>query len=141
MLFLYKIYWAFSTPYDSRSHQTLSIKAVLASYKYLLNLFLKLGLCLFYHFIIIFLTFIDFYPIWYEDKKVIITLMINSTYLYSFFILFATFSIFYLFHFFRPGKNEENNKILLKNLLEGLDMELPEELKTLDNSSTDPQKL
>ena len=36
-------------------------------------------------------------------------------------------------------KDEINNKILLKNLLEGLDMELPEELKALDNSSTDPQ--
>ena len=67
--------------------------------------------------------------------------MINSTYLYFFFIIFAGFSIFYLFHLFRPGKNEENNKILLKNLLEGLDMELPEELKALDNSSTDAQKL
>tara|TARA_B100001029_G_C14649964_1_gene228787 strand:+ start:207 stop:338 length:132 start_codon:yes stop_codon:yes gene_type:complete len=38
---------------------------------------------------------------------------------------------------FRPSKNEINNKILLKNLLEGLDLELPEELKALDNSSPD----
>ena len=68
--------------------------------------------------------------------------MINTTYLYSFFILFAIGAFFYLFLNFRPGKNEvNNNKILLKNLLEGLDMELPEELKTLDNSSTDAQKL
>ena len=67
--------------------------------------------------------------------------MINNTYLYSFFILVAIFSIFYLFLNYRPGKNEINNKILLKNLLEGLDMELPEELKALDNSSTDPQEL
>ncbi len=67
--------------------------------------------------------------------------MINSTYLYSFFILSAICFLFYLFLSFRPGKNEVNNKILLKNLLEGLDMELPEELKTLDNSSTDAQKL
>ena len=67
--------------------------------------------------------------------------MINNTYLYSFFILFATCSIIFLFLNFRPGKNQINNKILLKNLLEGLDMELPEELKALDNSSTDPQKL
>ncbi len=93
------------------------------------------------HFIIFFLTFIDFYPIRYEYKNVIIFLMINSTYLYSFFILFAIFSIIYLFLNYRPGKNEINNKILLKNLLEGLDMELPEELKALDNSSTDPPKL
>ena len=67
--------------------------------------------------------------------------MINNTYLYSFFILFATCSSIFLFLNFRPGKNQINNKILLKNLLEGLDMELPEELKALDNSSTDPQKL
>ena len=67
--------------------------------------------------------------------------MINSTYLYSFILLFGFGSIFYLFLNFRSGKNEINNKILLKNLLEGLDMEVPDELKTLDNSSTDPQKL
>ena len=67
--------------------------------------------------------------------------MINSTYLYLFFILFAICSLIYFFNNFRTGKNETSNKILLKNLLEGLDMELPEELKALDNSSTDPQKL
>ncbi len=66
--------------------------------------------------------------------------MINSTYLYSFLILFAISCLIYLFINFRPGKNEINNKILLKNLLEGLDMELPDELKTIDNSSPDPQK-
>ena len=71
----------------------------------------------------------------------LLTLMINSTYLYSFFILIAICSVFYLFFTFRSCKSEENNKILLKNLLEGLDMELPEELKALDNSSTDAQKL
>ena len=67
--------------------------------------------------------------------------MINSTYLYSFFLLFVFGSLFYFFLNFRSVKNEINNKILLKNLLEGLDMEVPDELKTLDNSSTDPQKL
>ena len=67
--------------------------------------------------------------------------MINSTFLYSFFILISLCLIFYLFINFRPEKNETNNKILLKNLLEGLDMELPDELKALDNSSTDAQKL
>ena len=67
--------------------------------------------------------------------------MINSTYLYSVIILFALFLLFYLFLNFRPGKTELNNKILLKNLLEGLEMELPDELKALDNPSTDPQKL
>ena len=66
--------------------------------------------------------------------------MINSTYLYSFFLLFGFGALFYFFLNFRSGKNEINNKILLKNLLEGLDMEVPDELKTLDNSSTDPQK-
>tara|TARA_Y100000766_G_C18410199_1_gene366981 strand:- start:7 stop:204 length:198 start_codon:yes stop_codon:yes gene_type:complete len=65
--------------------------------------------------------------------------MINSTYLYSFFILFAISSLIYFFFNFRSGKNEVSNKILLKNLLESLDVELPDELKALDNSSTDPQ--
>ena len=67
--------------------------------------------------------------------------MINNTFLYSFFILISFCIIFYLFINFRPGKNETNNKILLKNLLEGLDVELPDELKALDNSSNDAQKL
>ncbi len=67
--------------------------------------------------------------------------MINSTYLYSFSLIFLLGSVFCLFHNLRPIKNVHNNKILLKNLLEGLDMELPEELKALDNSSTDAQKL
>jgi len=66
--------------------------------------------------------------------------MINNTYLYSFFILFGLGSLFYFFLNFRSGKSEINNKILLKNLLEGLEMELPDELKALDNSSTDAQK-
>ena len=67
--------------------------------------------------------------------------MINSTYLYSFFIFFAISSFIYLFYNFRSGKNQISNKIVLKNLLESLDMDLPDELKSLDNSSTDPQKL
>ncbi len=67
--------------------------------------------------------------------------MISSTYVYPFFILFTIFLLFYLILNYRPGKTEIKNKILLKNLLEGLDMELPEELKALDKSSTDPQKL
>ena len=64
-----------------------------------------------------------------------------STYLYSFLIISAIGALLYLFLNFRSGKNEINNKLLLKNLLEGLDMDLPDELKALDNSSTDPQKL
>ena len=67
--------------------------------------------------------------------------MINNTYLYSFFIIISIISLIYLFLNFRSGKNEINNKLLLKNLLEGLDMEIPDELKALDNSSTDPRKL
>ena len=68
--------------------------------------------------------------------------MINNTYyLYFFFILVAICSLIYLFMTFRPGKNVINNKILLKNLLEGFDLELPEELKALDKSATDAQKL
>ena len=67
--------------------------------------------------------------------------MINSTYLYSFFIFFVIFSLIYIYFNFRSGKNQINNKIVLKNLLESLDMDLPDELKALDNSSADPQKL
>ena len=67
--------------------------------------------------------------------------MFNSTYLYSLFILFAICSLIYLFFNVRSGKNQISNKIVLKNLLESLDMDLPDELKSLDSSSTDPQKL
>ena len=67
--------------------------------------------------------------------------MINSPYSYFFFILFLVCSLLYFFLNFRSGKSEINNKILLKNLLEGLDLELPDELKALDKSSTDPQNL
>ena len=67
--------------------------------------------------------------------------MINNSYLYSFFIFIAICILIYLFLNFKTSKNDVNNKILLKNLLEGLDLELPEELKSLDESTTDPQKL
>ena len=50
-------------------------------------------------------------------------------------------SLFYFIQNFKPNNDALNNKILLKNLLEGLDMDLPEELKALDSSTTDPQKL
>ena len=73
-------------------------------------------------------------------KKLLDFLMINSTYLYSFFIFFGIFSLIYIYFNFRSGKNQINNKIVLKNLLESLDMDLPDELKALDSSSTDPQK-
>tara|TARA_B100000700_G_C14707911_1_gene697686 strand:+ start:206 stop:409 length:204 start_codon:yes stop_codon:yes gene_type:complete len=66
--------------------------------------------------------------------------MIHSTYIYFFFILLSICTLIYLFFYFRSGKNEISNKMVLKNLLESLDMELPEELKTLDNS-TDTQHL
>ena len=66
--------------------------------------------------------------------------MLNNTYLYSFLVLLAICSFVYLLLNFRSGKNEVSNKIVLKNLLESLDMELPDELKAIDNSSTDPQK-
>ena len=66
--------------------------------------------------------------------------MLNNTYLYSFLVLFAICFFVYLLFNFRSGKNEVSNKMVLKNLLESLDMELPDELKAIDNSSTDPQK-
>ena len=70
----------------------------------------------------------------------LLILMINSTYLYTFFILFAISTTVYSFFNFRSGKNQISNKIVLKNLLESLDLDLPDELKSLDNSSTDPHK-
>ena len=63
-----------------------------------------------------------------------------STYLYCFFVLFASCSLIYLYLNYRSGKNQITNKMVLKNLLESLDMDLPEELKAIDNTSTDPQK-
>ena len=66
--------------------------------------------------------------------------MNNSTYLYSFFIFFGISFLIYLFRNFKFGKNQISNKVVLKNLLESLDMDLPDELKALDSSSTDPQK-
>ncbi len=66
--------------------------------------------------------------------------MINSIYLYSFFIFIVISTLIYFFFNLRVGKNVVSNKILLKNLLESLDLDLPDELKALDNSSTDPQK-
>ncbi len=67
--------------------------------------------------------------------------MVNITYLYSFFVLLITCALFYFFFNSKSSKDDLNNKILLKNLLEGLELELPDELKSLDNSSTDTQKL
>ena len=67
--------------------------------------------------------------------------MINSTYLYL--LISSAFVFFLLFFIFKikPYKSSINDKLLLKNLLEGLDLEIPDELKRLDNSTTDPQKL
>ena len=67
--------------------------------------------------------------------------MSNSTYLYFFTSFIAVSSLVYFFFNFKPNKSHINNKILLKNLLESLDLELPEELKRIDSSSTDPQWL
>ena len=69
--------------------------------------------------------------------------MINSTYTYLYLLLssIAAFAFFYLFFNLKSSKSNLSNKVLLKNLLESLDLELPEELKRLENSSTDPQKL
>ena len=66
--------------------------------------------------------------------------MINSTYLYLFISILLVFSIVILFFNFKPNKSLISNKILLKHLLENLDLELPDELKQLENSTTDPQK-
>ncbi len=67
--------------------------------------------------------------------------MISSTYLYIILSAAVCLVLLFLFYNFKNYKSEIDNKILLRNLLEGLDLELPEELKGLDNSSTDTQKL
>ena len=66
--------------------------------------------------------------------------MIHNTYFYSFFIFFVIISLIYLVYNFRSSKNEISDKVVLKKLLESLDLELPDELKALDNSSADPPK-
>ena len=55
--------------------------------------------------------------------------MLNSHYFFiiSSILIAISFAIYFL-NSSRPYKNSLNNKILLKNLLEGLDMDLPEEL-------------
>ena len=66
--------------------------------------------------------------------------MINSTHLYLLLSFLCAFSVIYILFTFRNTKPNLNNKVVLKNLLESFDLELPEELKRLENSSTDPQK-
>ena len=66
--------------------------------------------------------------------------MINSSYLYLFPSSLGVFALLILLFSQKPNKTNINNKILLKNLLESFDLDLPDELKRLDNSSTDPQK-
>ena len=66
--------------------------------------------------------------------------MINSSYVYLFLSLITIFCLSFLFLYFKPVKNNMNNKIILKNLLESLDLDLPEELKQLESSSTDPKE-
>ena len=67
--------------------------------------------------------------------------MIDSLYMYIILISFVLFALaFYLFSS-RPYKTNLNNKILLKNLLESLDMDLPEELKGIDSPSPEAQKI
>ncbi len=70
----------------------------------------------------------------------LILVMINSTYLYLFFSSLAIFALAYFLFIFKSTKDHSSNKLLLRKLLESLDLELPEELKRLENSSTDPQK-
>tara|TARA_Y100001968_G_C19403840_1_gene742546 strand:- start:1156 stop:1386 length:231 start_codon:yes stop_codon:yes gene_type:complete len=67
-------------------------------------------------------------------------LMIISSPLYLSFSSIAVFTLLYLVFIFKPNKNHINNKVLLKNLLESFELELPEELKRLDNHSADPQE-
>ena len=67
--------------------------------------------------------------------------MINTTFLYIFISFLGAFALLKLFFNLRPNKNQLTNKILLRNLLQSFELELPEELKRLDNSSPDTQKV
>ena len=67
--------------------------------------------------------------------------MINTTYLYIFISFLGAFALVKVFFNLRTNKNNLNNKILLRNLLQSFELELPEELKQLDNASPDTQKL
>ena len=67
--------------------------------------------------------------------------MINTSYLYIFLSFLGVFTLLKLFFNSRPSKNHLNNKIHLKHLLESFELDLPEELKSLENSSADPQKI
>tara|TARA_Y100001968_G_C18835610_1_gene471159 strand:- start:214 stop:420 length:207 start_codon:yes stop_codon:yes gene_type:complete len=67
--------------------------------------------------------------------------MLSTHNLYLFFLSILFILFLYLFLNSNSNKNNIVNKKLLKNLLEGFDLEIPEELKRLDKSSTDPQEL
>tara|TARA_B100001250_G_scaffold315566_1_gene277854 strand:+ start:127 stop:333 length:207 start_codon:yes stop_codon:yes gene_type:complete len=67
--------------------------------------------------------------------------MINTTFLYIFISFLGALALLKLFFNLRPNKNQLTNKILLRNLLQSFELELPEELKRLDNSSPDTQKV
>ena len=64
----------------------------------------------------------------------------NSNYLYIFSTILTVLCLLYFYLNSKSNKNILSNKILLKNLLESLDLDLPDELKQLDSTSSDPQK-
>ena len=67
--------------------------------------------------------------------------MISNTYLYIIFTFLAVFAVVFIYFYLKPNKNNLNNKILLKNLLESFELDLPDELKRLDTPSADSRKL
>ena len=73
--------------------------------------------------------------------NVSIYFMVNSSYVYLLLCILGSIALLYFVFNFKTNKNQINNKILLRNLLESFDLDLPEELKRMDNSSADTQKL
>ena len=67
--------------------------------------------------------------------------MTINTYLYIVITCLAVCASLFIYFNLKSNKNNENNKILLKNLLESFELDLPDELKRLDTSSTDSRKL
>ena len=67
--------------------------------------------------------------------------MISNTYIYILISFLAVLAALLIYFNLKPNKNDINNKILLKNLLESFELDLPDELKRLDTSTTDSRKL
>ena len=95
-------------------------------------------LLIYYYIIVNLLIFLQFSM---KINVLVLFRMISSNYLYLFLSFIAFFSVLLLYFYFKPNKPNLKNKEILRNLLESLDLELPDELKRIETSSSDPQNL